>query len=275
MAQPNTNGNGTLERHANFSSQFVAPRGVDVWCPPGYTEDRGQRYPVIYMHDGQNLFAPSPAFGGVDWGVDEAITRLIETKGIPGAIVVGVWNTAIRRCEYMPQKPYEISQSPSARAEFVRENGGPSISDRYLKFLAGELKPFIDSRYRTLPDQPYTFVIGSSMGGLISLYAISEYPQRFGGAACLSTHWPIGGEPLVRHMAAALPDPARHKLYFDFGTETLDAEYEPYQRMMDTYLRQAGYVEDENWITLKFDGAEHSEKSWRERVEIPLAFLLG
>jgi predicted alpha/beta superfamily hydrolase len=263
-----------IHRHANFASQFIAPRQVDVWCPPDYATNEQQRYPVIYMHDGQNLFAPSLAFGGVDWGVDEALTRLVETKGLPSAIVVGVWNTAIRRCEYMPQKPYEISQSPAAKAEFVRENGGPSISDRYLKFLVEELKPFIDARYHTLPDQPHTLVAGSSMGGLISLYAISEYPQVFGGAACLSTHWPIGGEPLVLHMAAALPDPATHKLYFDFGTETLDADYEPYQRMMDACLRQAGYVEDKNWMTLKFDGAEHSEKSWRERVEIPLAFLL-
>lgn len=227
------------------------------------------------MHDGQNLFAPSLAFGGIDWGVDAAITRLIETTRTPGAIVVGVWNTHIRRCEYMPQKPYESSQSPSAKAEFVRENGGPSISDRYLKFLAEELKPFIDLNYRTLPDQPRTFVIGSSMGGLISLYAISEYPQMFGGAACLSTHWPIGGEPLVRHMAAALPDPARHKLYFDFGTETLDAEYEPYQRQMDDCLRQAEYKDGQNWLTRKFEGAAHNEAAWRARVEIPLAFLLG
>jgi len=118
-------------------------------------------------------------------------------------------------------------------------------------------------------------VMGSSMGGLISLYAVSEYPHVFGGAGCVSTHWPAGGDLLVDAMASTLPPASTHKLYFDFGTETLDSEYEPFQQRMDSHLRQAGYVENKNWLTLKFDGAEHSEKSWRERVEIPLAFLLG
>ena len=120
-----------------------------------------------------------------------------------------------------------------------------------------------------------TLVMGSSMGGLISLYAISEYPQVFGGAGCVSTHWPIGGYELVDEMAQILPDPATHRLYFDFGTETLDSTYEPFQHRMDDRLREAGYVEGVNWVTYKFEGAEHSERSWRERVHIPLEFLLG
>ena len=125
-----------------------------------------------------------------------------------------------------------------------------------------------------MPDQQNTFVMGSSMGGLISLYAINEYPQVFGGAGCVSTHWSTATQELVDEMARRLPDPADHRLYFDYGTKTLDSEYEPYQRRMDEHLRRAGYCENENWITLKFEGAKHSERSWRERVHIPLTFLL-
>ena len=261
-----------FHRHENFNSQFVAQRHVDVWCPPGY--NGADAYPVIYMHDGQNLFSPSLAYGGVDWGVVDAMTRLAE-KGMRGAVIVGIWNAGIRWREYMPQKPYENLFSSSMKEQFIQRAEGEPISDRYLKFIVEELKPFIDSTYKTKPTQEDTFIMGSSMGGLISLYAISEYPNIFGGAGCVSTHWPAGGDTLVTGMASALPHPAAHKLYFDFGTETLDAEYEPFQCNMDAHLRKAGYVENKNWLTLKFEGAEHSEKSWRERVELPLAFLLG
>lgn len=266
---------GSLHRHADFPSRWVAPRHVDVWCPPGYADDGARRYPVLYMQDGQNLFTPSSAFGGVDWGVAEAIERLMRANEWPGALVVGIWNTAQRRCEYMPQKPYEQALSLSAKEAFVRENGGHPFSDSYLKFLVEELKPFVDAHYRTLPAQAHTVVMGSSMGGLISLYAISEYPHVFGGAGCLSTHWPIGGDALVAHMGVALPDPKIHTLYFDFGTQTLDADYEPYQRRMDAYVSATGYEDNKNWLTLKAEGAEHNEAAWRARVQIPLAFLLG
>ena len=80
---------------------------------------------------------------------------------------------------------------------------------------------------------------------------------------------------MVDEMACHLPGPATHKLYFDFGTETLESEYEPFQRRMDVHLRRAGYIENKNWITCKFEGAENSERSWRQRVHIPLEFLLG
>ncbi|HYF63383.1 MAG TPA: alpha/beta hydrolase-fold protein, partial [Herpetosiphonaceae bacterium] len=121
----------------------------------------------------------------------------------------------------------------------------------------------------------HTFVMGSSMGGLISLYALCQHPQVFGAAACVSTHWPIGGAPLVAAMAAALPPPGDHRLYFDYGTATLDAGYEPFQRQMDGLLAAAGYRQGRDCLTHKFPGAEHSERAWSERAAIPLAFLLA
>jgi predicted alpha/beta superfamily hydrolase len=148
-------------------------------------------------------------------------------------------------------------------------------SDAYLRFLVDELKPAIDARYRTLPGPADTVVMGSSMGGLISLYAVAEYPQVFGAAGAVSTHWPAADGAMVEWLGRHLPDPATHRLYFDYGTATLDAGYAPYQEAMDVLLRQAGYREGENWRTLRFEGAEHNEAAWKARVDEPLRFLLG
>lgn len=265
---------GTIQRNENFESKFVARRHVDVWCPPGYSEGN-ERYPVIYMHDGQNLFVPISSIGGVSWGMDEAITQLMDSKKMRGAIVVGIWNTDIRWREYMPQKPYWTLALHRHHEAFVARAGGDPLSDSYLRFLVEEVKPFVDSKYHTLPDQRNTYVMGSSMGGLISLYAVSEYPDVFHGAGCLSTNWPAGEHELVNEMAKIVPDPASHKLYFDYGTEGLDSLYEPYQAQMDKHLLELGYADDVNWMTRKFEGASHNETAWRARVELPLTFLLG
>lgn len=269
-----SDGSGSVVRYAAVGSQFVAPRHVDVWCPPGYDKNVATRYPVIYMHDGQNLFDPAWSAYGIDWGVDEAIGRLMRDAGLPGAIVVGIWNSPDRRRDYMPEKPLLTPAARAVRSAFVTEWGGDPRADDYLRCLTQEIKPFIDAAYRTLPDRRHTFVMGSSMGGLISLYALTEYPSLFGGAGCLSTHWPIGGEVLVDCFGAVLPPPGHHRLYFDYGTATLDAEYEPFQRRMDSHLRAAGYQPGADWLTMKFDGAEHNEPAWRARIDIPLAFLL-
>ena len=265
---------GTVLRYPSMPSGHVAARNVDVWLPPGYDREPGKRYPVLYMHDGQNLFDPATSYGGVDWGIDETMTRMIAAGEVREAIVVGVWNTPKRREEYMPQRAvqgaidFNVPGSTAARPEDI-------ISDRYLAFLVEELKPFIDANYRTLPDRADTYVMGSSMGGLVSQYAISKYPGVYGGAGCVSTHWPAGNGIALDDFAAHLPDPATHKYYFDYGTATLDESYEPYQLRADAILRNAGYVEGRNWITRKFEGAEHSEKAWRLRVGEPLAFLIG
>jgi len=264
---------GTVVRYASMPSAHLAPRNVDVWLPPSYGKDPLARYPVLYMHDGQNLFDPATSYGGVDWAVDEAMTRLVAQGEVREAVVVGVWNTPKRLQEYMPQRAVAGVKKikmpgPDARASDI-------ISDRYLAFLVTELKPFIDANYRTLADRANTTVMGSSMGGLISQYAMSKYPEVFGGAGCVSTHWPAGDGSALDDFAAHLPDPATHRYWFDFGTATLDASYEPYQRRADEILRKAGYVEGQNWITKKFQGAEHSEKAWRLRVDQPLQFLIG
>ena len=272
---------GTLRQHERFPSDHVAPRNVNVWLPPSYEKDPKARYPVLYMHDGQNLHDPKTSFLGIDWGVDEAMTELIRAGKVREAIVVGVWNTPKRVQEYLPAKMI-LSRKPGKEREAVfRElaKGGVKLdekgllSDRYLKFLVEELKPFIDKTYRTKTGRADTFVMGSSAGALISLYAVCEYPDVFGGAGCVSTHWPIGDGLMIEYARDRLPDPKTHRLYFDFGTKTLDEGYEPYQKKMDAALLASGYTKGRNWVTRKFDGAEHSERAWRARVHVPLEFF--
>ena len=264
---------GFLERYADVAIAGLLPRHVDVWLPANYHSSE-ETFPVIYMHDGQNLFDPALAYIGIDMGVDEAIENLIASQTINGAIVVGIWNSEQRIRDYLPAKPF-YSSSKAMQAQFVAAVGGEPLSDHYLAWMVNELKPQIDATYRTDPEPEATRMMGASMGGLISLYALVQYPEVFGNAGCLSTHWPIGGSALVEWFGKRLPEPGEHRIYFDFGTEDLDAEYEPFQREMDGFMHAAGYRQGDDWLTKKFIGAGHSEQAWRERAELPLAFVLG
>jgi predicted alpha/beta superfamily hydrolase len=249
---------------------------VDVWLPPSYftAEARRRRYPGLYVHDGQNAFDPASSFIGVAWDIDKTMTRLIAEKKVPETIVVAIWNTSKRLSEYMPQKPLEQLQESDLDDMFKPVRRAP-LGDAYLRYLVQELKPAIDARYRTQPDRAHTSIMGSSMGGLISLYAICEYPDMFGGAACLSTAWQVAKGAAVRDLKQRLPDPRTHRIYFDFGTGTADGAIEPFQQQADQALKAAGYTDGINWLTKKFPGDEHSERAWSKRVHIPLQFLLN
>lgn len=273
---------GAVVRHENFASQYIEARHVDVWLPEGYSPRK--KYPVLYMHDGQMLFDGATNWNGQEWGVDETLGRLFAEQKLRKCIVVGIWNTPARRLEYYPAKAFDLL--PRAwRDSLLQEMGDPQAlprSDAYLLFLTRELKPFIDSVYATRPDRKNTFIAGSSMGGLISLYAICEYPEVFGGAACLSTHWPgsvARNEPVIAkgftdYLKGHLPSPAGHKIYFDYGTVGLDAGYEPYQKQVDALMRARGFSA-KNWMTLRFAGENHSENAWRKRLATPVVFLVG
>ena len=275
---------GTIIKHDAFPSKFVDARNVHVWLPPSYASHPYRKYPVLYANDGQNQFDPKECFIGVDWALDETMTRLITEGKVREAIVVAIWNTPKRTREYIPQKAL-LSAIGTPRETTVRKTMNDFgsdldqrdwfLADAYLKFLVTGLKPFIDKEYRTQPGRRDTFIMGSSAGAMISLYAISEYPKTFGGAACLSTHLPLADGILVEYFKDHLPAPATHKIYFDFGTETLDKTYEPYQIQMAAALEQRGYRSGVNTLTRKFPGDDHSERAWRKRVHVPLEFLLG
>ena len=279
---------GSIRQFANFSSNFVPARNVDVWLPSDF--DQKKKYAVLYMHDGRALFDSTIMWNGQEWRVDETLNSLLQKKKIRDCIVVGISNGEVRRhSEYFPQKPFESLSKATQDSIYKSTRTGnqplfaDSIqSDNYLRFLVLELKPFIDKSFPTLPDRSNTFVAGSSMGGLISLYAICEYPDIFGGAACISTHWvgtfSVENNPVpatfLRYMKQHLPNSRNHKIYFDYGSLTLDALYKPFQLQADEIMRSKGY-KSKNWITREFPGADHSERSWSKRFEIPLMFLLG
>lgn len=279
---------GSIQRHSNFYSKFIAARNVDVWLPDGYSDNK--KYNVLYMHDGQMLFDSSGTWTHSAWDMDDVITKLLQQKKIQDVIVVGIWNSGqSRHADYFPQQPFEsLSQKEkdtvyaAGRAKGYAVFGNYKIqSDNYLQFIVTELKPFIDSAYATYTDSKHTFIMGSSMGGLISMYAICEYPGVFGGAACMSTHWPgiftMDNNPapaaFFRYLQAHLPDPAQHKIYFDYGDQTLDALYPPLQKKVDEIMKAKGFNQN-NWITQFFPGQNHSEVAWHSRVDIPLLFLL-
>lgn len=286
-AQPAKVATGSVRHLEHFSSRFVDPRHVDVWLPDGY--DARKKYAVLYMHDGQMLFDSATTWNRQEWGVDETMGHLMAEGKIRDCIVVGIWNNGKKRhSEYFPQKPFE-SLPPAQRDSILNEarsaNSGLFAdkiqSDNYLKFLVAELKPFIDSVFSTKKNRKNTFVAGSSMGGLISLYAICEYPEVFGGAACISTHWPgtfrEKDNPVpaafLQYMKTSLPSPKKHKIYFDCGTAGLDAMYPPFQKEADKIMQAKGFT-SQNWLTRIFGGEDHSERAWQKRLAVPLVFLL-
>ncbi len=258
-------------RYEKFHSDFFGSRIIDVWLPADYSKDK--KYAVLYMQDGQNLFNPKDAPEKVEWGIDETLQRLINEKKVRDTIVVGVWYSKDRLKEFSPEKAFDYVNKRDAKLnKYHMPPGGGS--DNYLAFLVEELKPFIDKNYSTLTDREDTFVMGSSMGGLMSLYAIIEYPNVFGGAACMSTHFSLGDGVMVDYLEQNLPSPKEHKIYFDYGTLGLDSEYEPYMIRTDKAMSKKGYKKDENWKTIQFQGAAHNETSWSGRVDFPLTFLL-
>lgn len=259
----------TIHKYLDFKSKNVSARTIEVLLPPNY--DANRKYPVLYMHDGQMLFDATITWNKQEWGVDEVVEQLIKKNRIRPVIVVGVW-FGNRYAEYMPNKPRKEVDAVERTDDRFK---GEIVSDQYLKFLVEELKPFIDDKYNTLSGPEDTFILGSSMGGLISCYAISEYPKVFGAAACMSTHWPALEGVFLGYVEKNLPDPASHKIYFDYGTETLDSLYQPYQEKVDVMMKKRGYRQDKNWMTRKFEGAKHDENAWRDRLHIPLEFMLG
>jgi len=282
---------GKIIHLEHFHSKFIKERNIDIWLPDSYIEDRKQKYDVLYMNDGQMLFDSSITWNKQEWLVDETMTNLMQSGKIRKTIVVGISNGGKERhVEFTPQQPFENLPDfyKDSVINFGKRNNGNSvfsgniISDMYLKFVVEELKPFIDQNYRTHTKSDHTFMAGSSMGGLISLYAICEYPKIFGGVACLSTHWPVLFQTennlfpsaINNYLLNHLPKPGKHKIYFDYGDQTLDLMYQPYQQMIDETMKHVGYSE-KNWKTNFFEGDDHSEKSWAKRFSTPVLFLLG
>jgi predicted alpha/beta superfamily hydrolase len=278
---------GKIVRLENFQSQFVSARNIDIWLPEGYSNS--EKYPVLYMHDGQVLFDPDQSWNKQAWDIDDVASELFSANKLRRFIVVGIWNGGLtRHPDYFPQKPFErlaTVEKDTIVAQLQRVGRTKEIftpqSDNYLRFITKELKPYVDKNFSVYTNRENTFIAGSSMGGLISMYAICEYPKVFGGAACLSTHWvgtftaennPVPNS-FIHYLSKNLPNRKSHRIYFDCGDQTLDALYPEIQKKVDEVMRAKGYNET-NWMTKYFPGEDHTEKAWNKRLNIPLAFLL-
>lgn len=277
---------GKIKHVQDFFSKFVKSRNVDIWLPDGYSPKT--KYSVIYMQDGQEMFDSTIAEDKVEWEVDETISKLQKDGVIKNCIVVAIWNTGkFRHSDYLPQKPFQtFSQKQQDSMYTIKFGKNPMLaakvqSDDYLKFLVKELKPYIDKNFSTLKDKKNTFIAGSSMGGLISLYAMCEYPDVFGGAACLSTWWAgllpdrknIFAAAFNEYLLSNLPQSSTHKIYFDYGTINYDYYVKPLQPKVDSIAITKGYNTN-TFISLEFAGADHNAKAWKSRLDKPLIFLL-
>lgn len=278
---PQTNP-GKLVRHIIYSPQLKQKINVDIWLPPGYNKKSAKRYPVIYMHDGQNLYDPKTTWNHQAWEMDSVAGALISAHKIPAPIIVGVHSIQESRVpDLMPRKVLEYI--PDERTDSMQWDNKeyPLRGDLYARFITHSVKPIVDKAYNTMPDRDHTFVMGSSMGGLMSLYMLCEYPEIFGGAGCLSTHW-IGKHPegvfphaFRDYLVDNLPRDGHHKLYFDHGTTTVDAQYGPWEDMMIDYILSQGYTLHGTLERYVAQGAAHNENFWKRRVSRPLTFLLN
>lgn len=278
---------GRIDRIEHFQSQYTSPRTLDVWLPDGYSE--AMKYAVLYMHDGQMLFDADLTWNKQAWNLDDVLSDSCKHKALRKFIIVAIWNSgATRHADYLPQKPFEqlsMAERDTVIAQLIRagraNNDFTVQSDHYLEFIVKELKPFIDQKYSVYTNSKYTYIAGSSMGGLISIYALCEYPEIFGGIACLSTHWTgtftLENNPfpnaMLYYLKEKIPNARDHKIYYDYGDQTLDTLYLSLHKQVDDLMRIKGY-DQTTWITRYFPGANHSEQSWNERVHIPLNFLL-
>ena len=279
---------GRIDFIENFPSKLVNPRNIEVWLPEAY--DPSKKYAVIYAHDGQMLYDSTKSWNGQAWDIDDVAGEMMRAGKIRDLIVVGIWNDGANRFrDYFPQKPFEsLSKTEKAfiqqklQESFRVEGDFSPNSDFYLQFIVQELKPWIDAHYATLKDPANTIILGSSMGGLISFYAITQYPEVFGRAVCMSTHWPgifgLENNPVpdafLNYADAHLSKLDNHKVFFDLGDQGLDSLYTGTQQKIDQLMMKHGFNET-NWQTIYAAGETHTETSWNKRLPTALKFILN
>lgn len=242
---------GNYELFHKLDYPGIKSRDVIVWLPPGYDSDTQKRFPVLYMHDGQNLFDPNTSFLGNEWQADETAFNLIKNEQIIPIIIVGIYNTEDRREEYAKT----------------------SLGKKYMHFLTEKLKPIIDETYRTLSDRENTAVGGSSMGGLISFILVWEYSNIFSKAICMSPAFNIDKNNYILKVKQYAGHQKNIKIYLDNGGLDLEAKLQPGIDKMLSALQFLGFVHYKDYLWFKDDKAPHNEKAWAERFWRPLKFL--
>lgn len=251
-----------IKVHENFGSRHLDhPRNVLVYLPPGYGENAEQRYPVLYMHDGQNLYNPEDAFGGIVWAVDETAQRLILAGEISPLIIVGIYNAGGARLdEYTPV---------AATRGKMRGQGGNA--DNYGRMIIEELKPFIDGEYLTRPEREFTGLGGSSLGGLVSLHLGLKRPDVFSRLAVLSPSVWWANNQIIRE-AAKIGERLPLRIWLDIGKRE-GPKIKHQVRALKEILLANGWRNNEDLAYFEIPEARHEESAWAARFGEVLKFL--
>ena len=244
---------GIVKYHPKMKGKGIKDRDVVVWLPPGYFENTNLHYPVLYMHDGQNMFDPKTSAFGVDWQIDEAADTLIRKNYIKPIIIVGIYNTPERSSDYT-----------------VNDTGYA-----YMNFIVNDLKPFIDNNYRTLSDRKFTATGGSSIGGLISFMLLWEHSEVFSQAACISPAFKISFIDFVTPVENYDGNKKDIRIYIDNGSIGLEDSLQAGIDEMLSALREKGFVDNDDLYWYKAPDAKHFESDWAERIWRPLIYMFG
>ncbi len=271
----------TLDRVAR--GEGAAPR-VRVWLPPGYGLGV-LRYPTLYMLDGQFVFAEDA--DGENFAADRRITGLAANGQAPPALIIAIDNLEDDRfLQYMPQMIYDQAAGAlraSLDREIARTGGRPLVSAPFIRFLTGQLKPFIDTHYRTKADRLNTAIFGASMAGVMAAAVFVEAQQAFGRAACISSNWPLYDQQMIDHPQllsiwpayfAQLGRPEGRKLWLDHGTEMMDAGMAPHQAAIARQLVAMGWRAGRNLEVRVHHGAGHAFASTFAQADDVLGWLL-
>lgn len=256
---------GDIRTHADFNSpQLGNNRTILVYLPPGYEKNVNERYPVLYMHDGNNVFDVVGSANNMEWTADETAERLIQEKAIQKLIIVAIYNTENRFKEYTP---------------FVDKNYGGGDGDKYLAFIVDTVKPFIDKTYRTQADRGHTSICGSSLGGLISLYALQKYPDVFGSAGVVSPALWWSERQMLKILPADYKRPIR--IWVDIGTGEGKTDGTPGRvvravedaRALVKLLEEKKLKRGEEFAYLEVENGSHNERAWASRFDQVLKYL--
>jgi enterochelin esterase-like enzyme len=274
---------GQLIGYQQFFAEGLPDQRLTIWLPPGY--NGVHRFPVLYMHDGHNLFDPAESNFNKIWAADKAMRAAVQTGKVEPHIIIGIWAPGMdRHRQYLPRSLYDMTAG-NLRQQMDALTPGGVISDRYLEWIAGPLKTWVDASFRTRPGRDDTAIVGSSMGGLMSCYAFLEKPEVFGRAGCVSSHWPAVDPRAVDEgeikgtwdawFAARLGQSDGRRVWLDHGTATLDAYYAPYQQVVDARFAAAGWQKGRDWESKVYQGAEHEENAWAARLPEIFGWLLA
>lgn len=250
------------------SSALNNDRNLIVFLPPGYDKNASQRYPVLYLQDGQNLMDEATSYQGIEWGIDEAAQRLMSAGQIEPAIIVGIYNAGeFRGNEFTP---------PFAGADKAKAQG-----DAYARMVVEEVKPFVDSHFRTKPDRASTIIGGGSMGGLIALYTAKTHPDTFGQVIALSPWLRLSDKPIVPELVGDGAWVKKSKFYIDMGTEPGhnyaggSANALPDAQQLIEQLEKAGLKNGAEFTYREIEGGKQNEASWAQTIDQVLIAVLA